>query len=131
MGRLQLNAASSRMSSDVGFVLAIPILGLNTVAGIIYIDSEAPGFFIEEGEMKCLVSMAQQFLDGLEETPVTPFNRIRNVPFAARNTEPTVVEELPNDVKDALELVEQVAPPKVSKPFQFNFDYTDFVPIQQ
>jgi hypothetical protein len=123
------------MSGEVGFVLAIPILdseehpsvrkARNGIAGIIYADSKSPGFFIDDDELRALVSMAQQYVDAFANAPVTAYNRIRNVPFTAQDLKEVVAEELPTDVKGVLEVVEGMVPPKASRPFRFNFDYSD------
>jgi hypothetical protein len=136
MGSLNLNEASRTMSGNVGFVLAIPILepeetrrftAPTPVAGVIYIDNSADGFFIGDNDLQTLVSMTNQFLVGLE---TTRFDRIRNV-LTGLGTDVPPAERLPDEVQHVLELVSEVAPPKMSKPFQFNFDCSDFVPVQR
>jgi hypothetical protein len=138
MVSLKLNTASRTMSGDVGFLLAIPILepeetlrftAPSPVAGIIYIDSQAGRFFIGDDELQSIVSMTQQFVDGLEKTSVITFDRTRNVPLQGLGTKVPPAEGLPDNLKHILELVSGVAPPRASRPFQFNFDYSDFVPV--
>ena len=85
MTTLRLNDASSAMSDKVGFVLAIPLLepersftSPKPVIGVLYVDSMAKGFFIEDEDIRTLVSMAQKFLDGLVASPVEAFGRVHN-----------------------------------------------------
>ena len=73
------------MSDKVGFVLAIPLLepersftSPKPVIGVLYVDSMAKGFFIEDEDIRTLVSMAQKFLDGLVASPVEAFGRVHN-----------------------------------------------------
>lgn len=139
MRRLNLNEASQAMSAEVSFVLAIPILqpedrfiALKPVAGIIYIDSTAPTFFIEDEGLRPLVSMTNLLIYGLENPPLAKFDRIRNVPLKGLRDTAPARDELPNDieVRDALELVDAIAAPRSSKEFQFNFDCADFVAVE-
>jgi hypothetical protein len=139
MNLLHIHAASSSMSADVGFVLAIPIIEPeealrftepSPVAGVIYIDSATQGFYIDDQELGRLVSMTQHLVNGLEKIPAAAFDRIRNVPLSGTGNKLPKAEDLPNNVRNELELVTAVNPPRTSKPFQFNYDYSDFVPIQ-
>jgi hypothetical protein len=91
------------------------------VAGVIYIDSEAAGFFVSDDELKSLVSMTEQFLEGLK-TQDSSFDRIRNVELTGLGIEVPPAEPLPSNVQDVLELVDSVAPPKGSQAFQLNFE---------
>src|SRR5262249_23748555 len=102
--------------------------GQSPVAGIIYIDSKAQGFFIGDDELQALVSMSRQFLGGLQKTPVITFDRIHNVPLTGLGKEVPVADKLPNDVKHVLELVTAFDPPKRPAPFQFNFNSSDLFP---
>src|SRR5262249_2863763 len=138
MSSLNLHAASRTMSGGVGFVLAIPILQPeeshrfvkpSPVAGVIYVDSEAPGFFISDEELHSLVAMTQEFVDALLRASAEDFERIHN-PFAALSDVVPPAETLSRDARRVLELVSRVEPPKTSRPFQFNFDYSDFLPIE-
>jgi hypothetical protein len=138
MDLLNLHAASRTMSGQVVFVLAIPVLQPeemrqfirpSPVSAVIYVDSEAGGFFVSDDELKRLVLMSQQFLDGLEKPPVT-FDRIRNARLTGLGTKVPPAEGLPGNVQDVLELVRDVEPPRASEAFQLNFDYSDFVPVQ-
>jgi hypothetical protein len=139
MGLLSLNTASRTMSGDVGFVLAIPILepeerrcfrAPSPLAGVVYIDSNAKGFFIDDKELNGIVSIISHFLYGLERTPLNTFDRLRNVPLTPLGSNVPLAESLPDKVRHVLELVSKVAPPKTSGPFQLNFDNSDFVPVQ-
>lgn len=138
MAYLDLNVASRTMAIDVHFVLAIPILEpeepMNStlsspVAGVIYMDSMAEGYFMDDAELAKLILMADQFVASLEK-PQDTFDRIRNVTLSALAKEIRPAEPLPREVDGILELVNAVDPPKTSKSFQFNFDYSDFVPVR-
>lgn len=140
MTPLKLNTASRSMSSGVGFVLAIPILepeeamqfrAPNPVAGVIYIDSKADNFFVDDQELKKLVVISQRFLDGLAGSSISAFNRICNIPLAGLCETVPPKEDLPDEVNSVLELVSSVDPPKTARPFQFNFDYSDFATTQK
>jgi hypothetical protein len=100
------------------------------VAGVIFIDSKAPGFFVDDGELRGLVLVAQHFLDALEKSPRDAFDRLRNLPFTGLGRLAPPPEGLPGEVADAIELVSAVAPPSTSKAFQFNYDYSDIGPIR-
>jgi hypothetical protein len=140
MGALKLHTASREMSPAVTFVLAIPILqpevvgqflDPSPVAGVIYIDSTAPDFFVDDKELKRLVLMTQQFLNGTE-TYLSSMSsqRIRNVPLTGVATTMAAARPLPSKTRGVLELVEGVQPPTTQPCFQFNLDYSDFVPHQ-
>jgi hypothetical protein len=137
MGPLRLKAASSPMEAEVGFVLAIPLLEPETrftspqpVAGVIYVDSKAKGFFVDDGQLAVLVAMAQTFLDGLVSATQEDFGRVRNVPLSGVKKKAPPPKYIPKSVRGALEVVRTVAPPRAGKEFQFNFDYSDFTPIE-
>lgn len=139
MERLNLNARSSRMSGEVGFVLAIPLLEPELprqftspapVIGVIYIDSEADGFFIDDMEILGLVSVAQEFLNGLERTEASPFDRIRNVPLSGAGTKVPPPGMVPKKERKVLELLMEIPAPRTSRRLQLNYDYSDFVPVQ-
>jgi hypothetical protein len=134
---LRLHKASRSMSEGVSFVLAIPLLQpeagytlQSPVAGIIYLDSKAPGFSVDDDELLGLVVMAQHFLDGLERAPRDAFDRVRNLPFTGLSESAPPAEGLPGEVADAIELVGALPPPRTSKAFQFNYDYQDIIPIR-
>ncbi|ESW99302.1 hypothetical protein X769_24475 [Mesorhizobium sp. LSJC268A00] len=134
MNSLDLSAASRKMASEVGFVMAIPILepeqaGLytapNPVAGVVYVDSAGRDFWIDDNDVARIVSMTNEFVRGLNGD-TDPFDKIRNVPLSSTGGALPEALSLPPDVANALEL-SIVQPPRVSGPFQFNFDYTDFI----
>jgi hypothetical protein len=125
------------MAKDVGFVLAIPLLEPerdytlpNPVAGIIYIDSDAPGFFIDDDCLRTLLAIAQRFLDGLSRlSSADDLGRVRNFRLSGIAHKRTPAKSLTAAAARSLELVD-VAPPATISPFQLNFDYSDFVPTQ-
>jgi hypothetical protein len=125
------------MADDVGFVLAIPLLqpveancfyAPSPVFGVIYIDSTAENYFVEDDGLECLVSMAQEFLLGLERMEGKPFERIVNVPLSALHDSAVVAKPLPASVAGTIDFVTTVNPPRTAKAFQLNYDYSDFVP---
>ena len=139
MAHLNLNAASRQMSGGVRFVLAIPLLqpeaanlfiSPTPVVGVIYIDSMAEHFFIDDDELRSLARMSEVFLLALERAESRPFDRIKNVQLRTLGNSVPPASPFPEKVRGELELVAQVSPPRVSTPFQFNYDYSDFIEIQ-
>jgi hypothetical protein len=139
MKRLNLNEASRKMSDEVRFVLAIPLLqpeqpGAFTapkpVAGIIYIDSTAEQFFVDDDELRTIVAMADQLLGALERAESRSFDRICNMRLRSPSGVVSEREQLPEQVSGELELVMSISPPRTSRPFQFSHDYSDFVEVQ-
>lgn len=131
MQALQLNEASRRMAGEVSFVLAIPLLETpsivpvkQAVAGVLYIDSTADQYFVEDEQLRVLVSMGIALLEGLSDERRTKFNRVRNLP-PPRPTADASAAILPS-ADGALEIVGSVSPPATLSPFQFNFDHSDF-----
>jgi hypothetical protein len=122
------------MDKEVTFVMAIPLLEPEQnytapapVCGVLYIDSEARDYYIGDDQLAVLVSMMQSFLEGLVLRN-DAFGGIRNVPLSSTSNVLTARKSPPTGVSKALELVAKVEPPRSSEPFQFNFDYSDFVP---
>lgn len=133
MKSLRLHEASRAMSTEVVFVLAIPLLAgkdSSTVLGVIYIDSTAFGFFICNEELKELVKMAQTFLSALLRTSVSTIERIRNIHLMDRSGGLQNSTLPSNGVRNPLELIESVEPPKLEVALQFNFDFSDLPPIR-
>lgn len=139
MEELKLNAASRHMSSRVGFVAAIPLLEpehpgqfyLPTpVFGVLYIDSEEPGYFLGDAELRGVVAMIQQTLDALTRLEHIPSGRIRNVPMAERGSAVPSPEPFPPDVAFVLEQVDCIAAPRTSIPFQLNHDTAEFALVR-
>ncbi|MEA2758944.1 MAG: hypothetical protein QOH65_1557 [Methylobacteriaceae bacterium] len=116
------------------FVLAIPILEPENcftkpspVAGVLYVDSNAEGFFIDDEELGRIRTMTQEFLDGLENAQKLGLDRIRNIALTGLSRDAPARDELPEKVTGALELVADPPAPTTQHAFQFNFDYSDFV----
>jgi hypothetical protein len=135
---LSLNEASRTMSSDVCFVLAIPLLqpevsggfyGPAPVIGTIYVDCNATQFYIDDGELAGLLRMADGFLNCLRSAEVSAFSRIRNVPLRDIGRPVPRASALQDNVIRQLELV-KIDAPRSSEPLQLNYDYSDFVPVQ-
>ncbi len=137
MRNLKLNEASRIMSPEVGFVLAIPLLerpdsadGQDTrVIGVIYVDSKAPGFFLENKDLEPLLQMARALLTALCLPRDTPLDRISNVqmdrhPVFSVDSSPVVV-----DIESRLEIIQALEPPILDAEMQINFDFTDFLPV--
>jgi hypothetical protein len=136
MQKLRLNSASSKMRKDVGFVLAIPLLEAgefytspSPVAGVVYIDSNAPNYYIEDDNVAVLVSMIQKFLDGLVRTNLKELGGVRNFPLSELSKRKTKALALSRTAKASLELAKS-PPPSVAVPYQLNYDYSDFAPTQ-
>jgi hypothetical protein len=134
MELLNLNEASSAMAADVSFLMAIPLLEPELkytapapVCGVIYIDSKAHDYYIDDEQLTTLVSIAQSFLDGVVGRN-DPLGGIRNVHLSSTSNARLLPGKPPKGVSKALELVTKVPPPRSSESFQFNFDYSDFVP---
>jgi hypothetical protein len=134
---LNLNQASSSMAKDVSFVLAIPILQPtkpqsfirpSPVAGVLYVDSTASGFFLDDGKLEELLAMTRQFLASIVSLFERNRLRLQNVPLAGKGILVPEAKDLPNEVRKALEVVSGVHPPTTSGSFQFNIDHSDFVP---
>lgn len=135
MDSLQLNEASRKMSSSVKFVLAIPLLepgnslsNAPSVTGVIYIDSEAENFFIENEELGSIVKMATELLNALTRANRKPFDRIRNIETSSTNKQSKPIDSLPQETRDTLELVTEISPPQTNELLNLNFDYSDFSP---
>jgi hypothetical protein len=127
---LKLNAASSSMAPDIVFVLAIPILQPPTsffrptrVAGIVYIDSRSPGFWLSDAEISELCTMIKHALDGLQDKTRRPFERLRNIRPGNVETKSRAPANLPDEVADTLELLTSVSPPTTDAAFHFNFQH--------
>jgi hypothetical protein len=134
---LNLNEASRAMSSKVGFLLAMPIVqpeavgefsGPSPVAGVIYVDSEEPNYFIDDVRVKELISMVELFARDAGGFGLEEFRRIRNRSVGKRAETVADRAAIPLEVVGALETINGVEPPRATQPFQLNFDYVDFVP---
>jgi hypothetical protein len=137
MEALNLNFASREMSSSVGFVMAMPIVqseivggfsGPNPVAGVLYIDSEQPGYFIGDERAKDLAAMVELFVHDASDFGLLEFRRIRNLSVGRRQLTVPSKGTPPSGVSGLLEIVTTVEPPRTAKEFQLNFDYVDFGP---
>lgn len=137
MQSLNLNDASRKMASEVCFVLAMPLLharasGKNSssdVLGVIYVDSTAKEFYVNDESLKDIVAMAQSLLDALLGLSRESLERIRNLPSPAWRSQTVANFKMPM-VNGTLELIRSIEPPKASHPIQLNFDHADFVPVQ-
>jgi len=132
---MNLESASRPMSQDVKFVLAIPLLepedhySLQTpVIGVVYVDSEADDFYVEDEELRSLIVLIQRFLSEIEKRD--GFNRIRNQPLSSVTNLPSARREIHPGIADAFEAIRSIDPPRSARPFQMNFDYSDFAPHQ-
>jgi hypothetical protein len=89
----------------------------------------APGFFVDDSELGMLVLMTQQFLDGVGNFLRSEASkRTQNVPLTGLSPELKTARPLQQRAKRALELVHRIKLPTADPEFQFNFDYSDFVP---
>jgi hypothetical protein len=98
------------------------------VAGILYVDSAAPKFFIDNQELEELVLITWQFLTGVINTFHRNRLRMQNIPLSGLGTDVPEVQGLPDETYEALELADLVDSPMTNVPFQLNIDHLDFVP---
>ena len=131
MALLSLNAASRKMSTEVRFLLAIPILSgaSGHVAGVIYVDSKSDTFFVDDDCLGRLVAIIDDLLSGLAGTSPELLERIRNVPSSRSSGETEPLDRAPESVRHALTCIEAVDPPRIGMAFRFNFEYSDFIPV--
>jgi hypothetical protein len=136
MKGLRLDRASSDMRKDVGFVLAIPLVEAgefytspSPVAGVIFIDSNAPNYYIDDHDLTVLVSIAQTFLDDMVERDLEKLGGIRNFPLAELSKRRKKASELPQAARKTLELA-NLLPPSTQLPYQINYDFSDFAPTK-
>ncbi|CAB4943707.1 unannotated protein [freshwater metagenome] len=146
MKKLELNDASREMSKKVRSVVAIPLLrngpqhethGLAmadrgpTVIGVLYIDSFDPGLFDDLGLLRVLRQICESFLGSLLRLTETEAQRIANTRFWTGRSQSLEVP-IPPQSKDleALEALEDPAPPTTTEVSQINFDFSDFVPVE-
>jgi hypothetical protein len=136
MAHLKLNVAASKMAAGVRFLLAIPILQPDNdfflpspVAGVLYIDSGSPEFWLSDSDVASLCAVLGHALDGVHEVPDRVFDRLRNIRLTEISQAPSPPVDLPMEVSNALELVGGVWPPATDAAFQFNFEHSDLTPI--
>ncbi len=97
------------------------------MAGVIYIDSGRPHFYLDDGRVERLASIAQHILNALGAQMA--FNRIRNMPLVSPRSKIIVAEKIPKEVQEALEFVD-IRIPRTSGPFQFNYDLLDITSVE-
>lgn len=138
MKELDLQFASAKMAKEVAFVLAIPVLepaephrfiGPTPVAAVLYIDSTAPDFFIEDEFLQTITATIEDAFHAMEVESKNRSNRIVNVPLSGLGSLIPPAEKLSSAASQAFELVRNVSCPTTIREFQLNFEYTDFVPI--
>jgi len=135
MLRLKLNESSRAMSSEVGFVMAVPFLsemlgqGEDSVVAVLYVDSEAEGFFIDGDRLATLVNMGEQFLRNALRLGSPETAGIANYSYWANeaSTEPPPVSSV-RELATVEELV--VPPPRVAGAPYFNYDVSDFIRVE-
>jgi hypothetical protein len=135
MKKLKLNESARGMRENVDFVLAIPIVqssenfyGPSVVAGVLYIDSWNPDFWLKDDEVSELSALFEAGLRSIEASNMSSLGRIRNfILEPLLHTQEGDADTLGN--LDALEIVNGVKPPTTAGPFVLNFDYTDLVPV--
>lgn len=135
MRELKLNESARGMLDSVDFVLAIPIIqpsenyyGPSSVAGVLYIDSRDPGFWLNDDEVSELSAHFEAVLKSIEATNMRSLGRVRNFKLEPLlHSHEDDADTLGN--LDALEIVVGVEPPSTEGPFVLNFDFTDLVPV--
>lgn len=138
MRDLNLNEASRFMSPEVGFVLAIPLLerpdGADVestrVIGVIYVDSKAPTFFVEDDALESLLRMARALLTALNLPRNAPPDRISNVQMDRHPAIPVTAPPTVDGIESRLEIIQAIEPPTLAAEMQINFDFTDFLPVR-
>jgi len=138
MRNLKLNEASRAMSPEVGFVLAVPLIErskgvggpITRVIGVIYVDSKAPGFFLENDALEPLLRMAQTLLASLYLSGDSPPDRISNIQMDRHPPFPSDAPAPIADIENRLEIVQALEPPTLDAEMQINFDFTDFLPVR-
>lgn len=136
MATLNLDVASRKMASEVGFVLAIPILEPedsflrpNPVAAVLYVDSKDEGFWLDDNEVRLLADVVGESLRTVERRRRVPFDRIRNTSLSGVGADAEAADAIPDSVVDALSTVETVDSPRTKHPFGMNFDHSDLTPL--
>lgn len=129
---LKLNVASRAMSPRVGFVLAIPLLcptesGGAYVVGVLYVDSEASGYFVDDPGVSQLALMCDRFLQSCAEVGIARLGRIANFPASLQ---PVSFSASGSHLPPEVEFVAQDAPTAFDLSVSsINFEYSDFVAI--
>ncbi|TCU33112.1 hypothetical protein EV129_117109 [Rhizobium azibense] len=137
MQALNLSQAARKMSQQVKFVAAIPVIaaneapGRNPVIGLLYFDSEADDFYLDDQALTVVLEMTQSFAANLERDAMADIERIANREVARTGCKWRTAQELPQNVEGVLEVVDKVALPQTTKAFQFNLEYSDFIPVAQ
>jgi hypothetical protein len=136
MAALNLNDASRKMNTDVGFVLAIPILQPleafvepSPVSGIIYVDSTDNGFWLSDDELGELTRLITHMVSSIYDASSLPLDRLRNLALRDQSDKASVPSSIPDFVSDALEEVPVIAPPTIPGAFSLNFDHSDLTPL--
>ncbi len=134
--KLQRAKSAQRMNASVGFVLAIPILqpsdayfAPSSVAGVLYLDSAAPNFWLKDEDTEQLCHLVQAAVRSLEKAPPQTYDRLRNFELTRISTKPDPGEALETEIFEAFEFA-PADPPATERPFQFNFDHSDLTPLE-
>lgn len=135
MDRLRLAVGARGMLKDVGFVLAIPVVqpsashyAPSRVAAVLYVDSRSPGFWLDDDQVRELVSILRRSVEGLETASPQALGRIRNVALCdIRSSTQGSVAPTSCDMT-ALDVLEIVDPASTLGPFVLNFDHSDLAP---
>ncbi|MQV30799.1 FAD-dependent oxidoreductase [Sinorhizobium meliloti] len=135
MTSLNLVQAARKMSDDVRFVAAIPMVapsktdGRNPVIGVLYIDSEAEGFYLDGSELQLVIDMMGNFAKNLDRDALADVDRISNRELARGRSPWSEPAPFPGDVAYALEVVEGITLPATRQAEQFNLEYSDFIQV--
>jgi hypothetical protein len=135
MQRLNLADASRKMSSDVCFVCAVPLLepvddfhGANPVAGVLYIDSVDQAFFLDDEKLRKIVAFVGEFVAQIDQSVSEKAGEIRRFAFSTKRCsfagwkDPDVMAP---DILSVLGPVGNVDPPSTNFGFEFNFEHSD------
>lgn len=131
---LNLHDAARKMMPGVSFVLAIPLLqpteryyAPSPVAAVMYLDSRDNDFYLTDDEVTQLCRILQIAARSIEAANGVSFGRLRNVQLEplCENGADSPASKL---ATTALEILEHIEPPSVTRAFVLNFDHSDLAP---
>lgn len=131
MIELGLEEAARKMSDDVVFVLAIPIVqpdddffAPNPTAAVLYVDSRSEDFWLDDDQVVQLRNLIERSIRSLESTAHGSLGRLRNLPLRDRSGCPLPAAS-PRVRIETLDILDQPLPATTCGAFVLNFDYSD------
>jgi hypothetical protein len=135
MEKLSLNQASRKMSSEVGFLAAIPIVqpendfyDPSPVCAVVYFDSRDKGFDISDRELAQVVRLVERIVDSVRRGTGVPLDRLENTSLFRRADSAKTAARIAPVARSAL-LSPDIDPPRVKEAFVFNHDHSDLTPL--